>query len=109
MNPALLYLCLGLLKRKALRFCSDLRRPTRLLGFAAVAGLVGFLFYQREREFFGRLVGREAMIGCALVMLARSLFTGFLRRGLVFEPADVEFLFTGPFSSLSRVRFGRRW
>ena len=49
-----------LLKRKALRFCSDLRRPTRLLGFAAVAGLVGFLFYQREREFFGRLVGREA-------------------------------------------------
>src|SRR5437773_103399 len=98
MNPALVYLCLALLKRKALRFCSDLRRPTRLLGFAAVAGLVGFLFYQREREFFGRLVGREAMIGCALVMLSGSLFTGFLRRGLVFEPADVEFLFTGPFS-----------
>jgi hypothetical protein len=31
-------------------------------------------------------------------MLGGSVFKGFLRRGLAFEPADVEFLFTGPFS-----------
>src|SRR6266536_2712153 len=98
MNWALSYLGLTLLKRKALRFCSDLRRPTRLMGFAAMLSLAGFLYHFRDYELFERLSRREAWIGCALVMLGGSLFKGFLRRGLVFEPADVEFVFTGPFT-----------
>jgi hypothetical protein len=34
----------------------------------------------------------------ALLMLGGSLLKGFWHRGLVFEPPDVEFLFTSPFS-----------
>ena len=98
MNLALLYLWWTLLKRRMLRFGRDLRRPTKLIGFAALIGLFGFLFYFREHEFFGQLVRRETLVGCALVMLGGSVFKGFLRRGLAFEPADVEFLFTGPFT-----------
>jgi hypothetical protein len=98
MNRALLYLWLALLKRRTLRFCCDLRRPTKLIGLAALMSLVGFLFYYREHDIFVQLTRRETIIGCALVMLGGSLFKGFLQRGLVFEPADIEFLFTGPFT-----------
>jgi hypothetical protein len=38
------------------------------------------------------------LIAGALVMLGGSLFKGFLQRGLVFEPPDVQFLFTSPFT-----------
>src|SRR5438552_11199629 len=63
-----------------------------------MVGLVGLLLYFREHEFVGQLVRRETAIGCGLIMLGGSVFKGFLRRGLAFEPADVEFLFTGPFT-----------
>src|SRR5881409_464815 len=51
MSPALLYLWWTLLKRRTHSFARDLRRPTKLIGFAALVGLVGFLFYFREHEF----------------------------------------------------------
>lgn len=98
MNAALLYLCLTLLKRRALHFCRGLRRPTVLIGFAALVSVAGFLFHHRDDEIFGQLVRRESLIGCALIMLCGSLFKGFLQRGLVFEPPDLEFLFTSPFT-----------
>lgn len=98
MNRALLYLWLALLRRKALKFGYSLRRPTSLLGFLAVVSLLGFLFYFRHEKIMGELVRRENLIGGALVMLCGSLFKGFLQRGLVCEPADIEFLFTSPFT-----------
>jgi len=98
MNRALVYLWFTLLKRRAFYFCLGLRRPTTFIGFAAVAGLIGFLFYYRKHEIFGQLVRRETLTGCALLMLCGSLFKGFLQRGLVFEPPDLEFLFTSPFT-----------
>lgn len=98
MNRALFYLWLMLLKRKALGFCRSLRRPTAFIGFLAVVGLLGLLFYFRNHELVGKLVRRENLVGGALVMLCGSLFKGFLQRGLVFEPADIEFLFTSPFT-----------
>src|SRR5213593_958572 len=48
MNRALSYLGLTLLKRKALRFCSDLRRPTRLIGIAALLSLAGVIYSFRD-------------------------------------------------------------
>ena len=98
MSSALLYLCLTLLKRRLLHFCRGLQRPTTLIGFAAVLCLIGFLFHFRGHAVFGQLVRRESLIGGALVMLCGSLFKGFLQRGLVFEPPDIEFLFTSPFT-----------
>ena len=50
MNRALLYLWVALLKRQAFQFVRGLRRPTTLVGFAAVAGLFGVLFWFRHDE-----------------------------------------------------------
>ncbi len=98
MNRALLYLWLALLKRQALQFVRGLRRPTTLVGFAAVAGLLGVLFWFRHHEILGRLVQRDNLITGAVLMLGGSLIKGFWQRGLVFEPADIEFVFTSPFT-----------
>lgn len=98
MNHALAYLWAALLKRKTLHFIRGLRRPTTLIGFAALAFCFGFWFYHRRHEFFTQLVRPEVLTGGALVMLGGSVFKGFLQRGLVFEPPDVEFLFTSPFT-----------
>src|SRR6266699_1686433 len=98
MNPALCYLYLTLLKRRALHFCRGLRRPTTLLGFAAVLGLIWILFRFRHEALFAQLVRRESLVGGMLVMLCGSLFKGFLERGLEFDPPDIEFLFTSPFT-----------
>jgi hypothetical protein len=98
-------LWLVLLKRKALAFGRSLRRPTTFIGFLAVVSLLGFLFYFRNHEFVGNLVRRENLIGAALVMLCGSVFKGFLNRGLVFEPPDIEFLFTSPFTQKQIVLY----
>jgi hypothetical protein len=97
-SSALLYLYLVLLKRQTLHVCQGLRRPATLIGFAAAGSLIGFLFYYRDHEIFGHLVRPESLMGAALVMLGGSLFKGFLQRGLVFAPPDLEFLFTSPFT-----------
>ena len=98
MNRALVYLWLTLLKQRVWYFCRSLRRPATLIGFVAVLALVLFLFYFRGHEVVGRVLDSKNLIGAALVMLCGSVFQGFLQRGLVFEPPDIEFLFTSPFT-----------
>ena len=98
MNPALTYLWVTLLKRKSLHFCRSLRRPATAIGFLAVLALIGFFFYFRREEWVGHLVEPRILGGAAMIMLCGSLFKGFLQRGLVFEPPDIEFLFTSPFT-----------
>jgi hypothetical protein len=105
MNPALCYLYLTLLKRRALYFCRGLRRPTTLLGFAAVLGLIWILFHFRHEALFAQLVRPESLVGGMLVMLCGSLFKGFLERGLEFDPPDIEFLFTSPFTQRQIVLY----
>jgi hypothetical protein len=98
MNRAMAYLWVTLAKRKALHFLNSLRRPTTLIGFLAVVCLVGFCFHFRRHEIMGHLVEPRSLTGGALIMLCGSLFRGFLQRGLVFDPADIEFMFTSPFT-----------
>lgn len=98
MNRALVYLWSSLLRRRARRFVLSLRKPLTLVGFVALTGLVGFLFYFREHKVVHEVMRKENLLGAALVMLCGSLFKGFLQRGLPCEPADVEFLFTSPFT-----------
>jgi hypothetical protein len=105
MNHALTYLWRALLKRRTLHFVRELRRPTTLIGFAALAFCFGFWFYHRHHEIFGYLVRRDVLIGGALLMLGGSLLKGFWHRGLVFEPPDVEFLFTSPFTQRQIVLY----
>jgi hypothetical protein len=98
MNRALTYLWFSLLKRRALHYIRSLRRPTTLIGFAALVFFLYCLFHFRREEWRAQLIRPEVLTGCALVMLGGSLFKGFLQRGLVFEPPDVQFLFTSPFT-----------
>jgi hypothetical protein len=98
MNRALLYLWFALLKRRVFDFVRSLRRPTTLIGFAYVLGSLGVMFWFRHHEIFGRLVQRSCLITGAFLMLWGSLIKGFWQRGLVFDPPDVEFIFTSPFT-----------
>ncbi|HWX20080.1 MAG TPA: putative ABC exporter domain-containing protein [Candidatus Binatia bacterium] len=106
MNRALFYLWLALLRGKSFHFVRSLRRPTTLLGWIAVATLLGFFFHYRRLEFAGQLVRSEVLTGGALALFCGSLFKGFLQRGLVFERPDIEFLFTSPFTQ-SQIVFYR--
>lgn len=105
---ALFYLGAVLLRRRALRYLKDLRRPTRLVGAAALGALAGFLFYYRDHEFFDHLARPPVLAACALVMLGGALYRGFCARGLAFEPADAVFLFAGPFST-RQIILHRLW
>jgi hypothetical protein len=98
MNGALTYLWLTLLKRRAFYLVRCLRRPATLIGLASLLFLIGILFHYRRAEAFAQLVRTESLIGAAILMLGGALFKGFLQRGLVFEPPDIEFLFTSPFT-----------
>ncbi len=98
MNHALTYLWLVLLKRRTLHFIRELRRPGTFIGFAALAVCFGYWFYHRHNEVFAYLVRPAVLVGGALLMMGGSLLKGFWHRGLVFEPADVEFLFTSPYT-----------
>jgi hypothetical protein len=98
MNNALGYLWFTLLKRRTISFIRSLRRPATLVGFAAVVALLGFAFYFRQHKEVGHLVEPRTLVGGALIMLCGSLFKGFLQRGLVFDPPDIDFLFTSPFT-----------
>ena len=99
MNAALFYLYFSLLRRRILRFLAELRRPAKLLGWTAPLALFALVYYYREAEFFTGLFKWQAMTGCAFVMLAGSLCKGFFQRGIIFDPPDAEFLFTGPFTT----------
>jgi hypothetical protein len=98
MNRALLYLWFALLKRRAFDFVRSLRRPTALGAFAAVVGLFVLLFQWRHEAIFARLVQSDSLKTGVFLMFWASLIKGFWQRGLVFEPPDIEFLFTSPFT-----------
>ncbi|SPE62910.1 membrane hypothetical protein [Verrucomicrobia bacterium] len=98
MNRALLYLWFCLLKRRLLDFIRSLRRPATLAGFAAVLWLLGVLFWFRNEEVFRHLVEHRILMTGALLMVVATLIKGFWQRGLVFEPPDIEFVFTSPFT-----------
>ena len=90
MNRALFYLWITLLKRQTLQHLRGLRRPPTLIGFAALASMLGcFLYYRAHHEVTARL-GWAGLLGVFMVMTGGSLFKGFIQRGLVFDPPDVE-------------------
>jgi len=77
MNPALLYLWFALLKRRAFHFVRSLRRPTPLVGYVYVLGLLGVLFWFRHHDIFRHLVERDILLTGAFLMLLGSLLKGF--------------------------------
>jgi hypothetical protein len=104
-TPALLYLAFALLKGKSRQFLRNLRRPTTALGFGSLLFVFGILFHFRHETFFAELMRPATILGAVLIMLCGSLFKGFLQRGLVFELADIDFVFTSPFTSQQIVLY----
>src|ERR1017187_3580954 len=88
MNRALLYLWFALLKRRVLDFVRSLRRPTTLVGFAAVLAVLVLLFHWRHEAIYGRLVQGDNLKTGAFLMLLGSLLKGFWQRGLVFRSEE---------------------
>src|SRR2546426_8292294 len=103
MNKALFFLWLALLKRRSLYSVRALRRPVNLVGFLAVATFLGGLFYYRHEEVFAHVVKPQSLFGAAMIMFGGSFFKGFLQRGFAFDPPDLEFLFTSPFTQRQLV------
>jgi hypothetical protein len=97
MNKALVFLYWTLLRRKVLHFCRDLRRPVNLISALIVCTLLGVLVYHRNDAEFVKFITRVPLWFVLSLLFVVSLCRGFMQRGLVFESADVEFLFTGPF------------
>lgn len=98
MNRALFFLWFALLKRRVFQFGRSLRRPTTCIGVLAVTIMFGFMFYFRKDSVVGHLVEPRVLAGGAFLMAFISVFKGFLQRGLVFQQADIDFLFTSPFT-----------
>ena len=99
MNRALLYLWFALLKRRVFDFVRSLRRPTTLIGFAYLLGSARrAVLVPAPRESSASWCSADSLITGAFLMLWGSLIKGFWQRGLVFEPPDIEFLFTSPFT-----------
>ena len=105
MNKALFFLWLSLLKHRSFYFITSLRRPVNLIGFFAVATFLGGLFYYRHEEIFAHSIKPQSLFGGAMIMLGGSFFKGFLQRGLVFDPPDIEFLLTSPFTQRQLVLY----
>jgi hypothetical protein len=105
MNPALTYLFATQLKNRAKLAVVEMRQPGRLIGVAALVSLIVFLVRHREHEIFGWLVKTPVLSTLGLALVAISLIQGLMRRGMAFEAADVEFLFTGPFSERHLIAY----
>jgi len=104
-NPALTYLATAHLKRNTLHFFHQLRRPTRLIGVAAIVFFLACLFHYRHADIFAALARPASLLGGGLLMAGGALFKGFLQRGLTFEPPDIDFLFTRPFTQRQIVLY----
>lgn len=100
MNRALWYL-LFTEKQNALRlFVVGLRRPKKLVGVLFWLLFVSLLLWsQAAVGQAGGMAGTSASSITAFLgfLLFASLVAGVMQRGLAFHPADLDFLFPGPF------------
>jgi hypothetical protein len=98
MNTALGFLFVRLSGRRFVSWLNSMRHPGRFLGTVACAVDFGLLFRYRDAEFVRELVEStplSVVIGLAVFV---SLIRGLLQKGIPFDPADMEYLCTGPFS-----------
>lgn len=109
MNRALLYLIHRQRVNAARQFVRGLRRPRKLLGLLFWIALVGLMVWSQT---MARSVGRSTVDDGATALtallgfiLVASMFGGLMQRGLAFQPADIDFLFPGPFTRRSLVLY----
>ena len=101
MTPPLVYLFVATRRNAVARFVTGLRRPRKALGLLATVALfatVAWTFSHSagtlEQARAASVPMLRAYLGFVLLM---SFFSGLSERGIPFTPAEVHFLFPGPF------------
>ncbi len=107
MRRALPYLWVTTRKNALKRFFSGLGKPKKLLGLVLRLGVVAFLLFGISQSWqFGARSEAEAtalLTSYLAIVMVMAVLGGFTERGLAFTPADVEFLFAGPFGRRALV------
>ena len=100
MRFPLLYLFLKTRRNALVRLLVGLKRPKRLIGALLTVAVFAFplLVYSGRMSGPGRPADPASFLVTILaVTLLLSVFGGLTERGIAFSPADVDFLFAGPF------------
>ena len=107
MNDALLFLALRLRRNRLRQFARGLRRPKKAIGLLLWIALLGLLVHVqlRARSLSPAGARPETVFALLGFLLLASVLNGLVQRGLAFLPADVDFLFPGPFSRRSLVLY----
>ena len=109
MTRPLVYLYVTTARNAVRRFFARLRQPQRLLALVATLGFMTFVAASMVRSAHRHMNADldaaavlRAYLGLTLVL---APLWGFAERGLAFSPAEVDFLFPGPFRPRSLVLF----
>lgn len=109
MSSSLAYLFVTTKKNAVRRFFAGLRKPRKLLGLVVTLGLFAMVAWSITRA-----AGSEENAAAASVPMLRaylalvlvmSLLGGLSERGIPFSPAEVDFLFPGPFRRRALVLY----
>ncbi len=108
MNRALLYLIVMQRKNSVIAFFRGLKEPRRLIATLFWVGFLVLFLFSQSGEFTTNLrrdSARTALPALFSILLLTSSVNGLLQRGLTFQPADVDFLFPGPFARRELVLY----
>jgi len=100
-TPPLVYLFFATRKNAVRRFVSGLRKPRKALGLLVTLGLFAMVAWSIGRAAGSQENAAEAAVpmlrAYLALVLVMSLLSGLSERGIPFSPAEVHFLFPGPF------------
>ncbi len=110
MNAALAYLLWRRRVNGVMQFLRGLGQPKRLIGTLFWFGMIGLMIWAQVRATThgGPAAADQSaqllklLVAMTLIM---SVFSGLVQRGLAFQPADIDFLFPGPFSRRALVLY----
>ncbi len=108
MNRALLYLVVMQKKNAIFAFFRSLREPRRFFGTMIWVGFLVFFLVSNPSAYtsaMDRSAARDALPALFSILLLTSSINGLLHRGIAFQPADIDFLFPGPFERRELVMY----
>ncbi len=105
MNSALWFLTWKLYSRSLKQWFIRLRQPGRLVGTACLGAALWSLYAFRHSDFISGLIRTTPLSVVVAFAFFLSIARGLLHRGLRFDPPDVEFVCSGPFTERSILLF----
>ena len=110
MNRALAFLLWRRRVNGVRQYWRGLANPRRLLGTVLWLALISFMVWaqvyaQRQRGIASPESAAQVMKMLVAMTMIMSVFGGVVQRGLAFQPADIDFLFPGPFTRRSLILY----